>query len=264
VTGDFFLYIDFPAACGLARVAKPQAAFGVRKMPGPAVILKTLHHLRRLIEDIDTRITEAPRKMTVQQKRLANQEDLGKQAHDHVKNQALQIREKEGNVKAMQTQVKKYQKQLEEAANKKEYDTLKLEIANELALISKAEDDILALMTENEEKTAQLSNVDKQVAQAKADFAQFEKDHAEKQQQLAGEKTRALDELKTTEATLPADVKPQYDRMVAGKGTDALAGLQGRTCTACYTEITSQMMSELKREMFIQCKNCGRMLYVES
>ncbi len=95
-------------------------------MPGPAVILKELHRLRRHLDDLDTRIAEAPRKLAIQQKRLANQEETAKQAHDHLKNLALQIRDKEGSVKAMQTQVKKYQKQLEEAANKKEYDTLKV------------------------------------------------------------------------------------------------------------------------------------------
>ena len=45
---------------------------------------------------------------------------------------------------------------------------------------------------------------------------------------------------------------------------DTLSGVNGRVCMACYTEITSQMISELKREMFMLCKNCGRMLYLES
>jgi uncharacterized protein len=233
-------------------------------MPGPAVLLKELHRLRQHIKDLETRIEEGPRKLTVQQKRLANQEDALKSAQEYLKNLALQIREKEGSVKATQQQIKKYEKQFDEAANKKEYDTLKTEINQERDHISKHEDEILAAMTEQDEKTAHLPEVVKATEKARADFAQFEKDLAERLQRFADEKTRTLVELKATEATLPEDVRPQYERMIAGKGIDALAGLQGRICSACYTEITSQMLSELKREMFILCKNCGRMLYIES
>ena len=70
--------------------------------------------------------------------------------------------------------------------------------------------------------------------------------------------------MKTTEATLPEDVRTLYDRHIAVKGVDTLSAVNGRVCSACYTEITSQMISELKREMFMLCKNCGRMLYLES
>ena len=233
-------------------------------MPGPAVILKELHRLRLLIEDLDEQIAGAPRKLAVQQKRLANQEDANKQAHEHAKELAKQIRDKEGSVKSTQAQIKKYEKQFDEVANKKEYDAHKLEIHNERELISKLEDEILALMTELDDKNAQLPPADKQVQQARADFATFEKDQQELLQRHTQEKTNAAEALKTAEATLPDDVRPQYMRMIAGKGNDALSGLQGRICAACYTEITSQMLSEIKREMFILCKNCGRMLYIES
>jgi predicted nucleic acid-binding Zn-ribbon protein len=233
-------------------------------MPGPAVILKELHHLRRLIEDLNEKGAEAPRKLSIQEKRLANQENLLTAAKEHLKNLGLQIRDKEGSVKQMQAQIKKYEKQFDEAANKKEYDALKSEIAQEREHISKAEDEILAGMAESDEKTSQLPEVEKTAQKARADFAQFKKDQEELLARYGNEKARAEEALKAAEATLPDDVRPQYLRIVAGKGTDALAGVKGRICSACYTEVTSQMLSELKREMFIQCKNCGRMLYVES
>ena len=232
-------------------------------MPGPAVILKELHRLRRFIKDLETKIEQAPRQLAVQQKKLANQDEIAKAAHEHIKTLALGIREKEGSVKATQAQIAKYEKQLDASANKKEYDTLKVEIASEKAHIAKLEDEILAAMTETELKTAQLPEVDKTLQKAKADFAQFEKDLQERLQRFAVDKAKAQEELKTAEATLPDDVRPQYERLIAAKGLDIMAGVGGRSCTACYTEITAQMMSELKREMFMLCKNCGRMLYLE-
>ena len=83
-------------------------------MPGPAVILKELHRLRRLLKDLDAKIEEAPKKLAIQQKRLANQEEIYKKSHEDLKNFAMSIRDKEGSVKATQTQIAKYQKQLDE------------------------------------------------------------------------------------------------------------------------------------------------------
>ena len=233
-------------------------------MPGPSVILKEIHRLRNFIADLEAKIEQAPRQLAVQQKRLANQENALKAAQEHLQNLALLIRDKEGSVKATQQQIKKYEKQFEEAANKKEYDALKSEINQEREYVSKLEDEILAAMTETEEKTGQLPIIEKQTQAARAEFAQFEKDLQERLQRFASDKARADEELKTTEATLPDDIRPQYTRMIAGKGIEAISSVRGRICSACYTEVTSQMISELKREMFIACKNCGRMLYIES
>ena len=232
-------------------------------MPGPAVILKELHRLRRHIKDLETKIEQAPRQLTIQQKKLAFQEEAFKAAQDHLKSLALQLRDKDGSVKATQQQITKYQKQLDASANKKEYDTLKAEIASEKAHISKHEDDMLAMMGETEEKTALMPEAEKTVKKARADFVQYEKDLQERSVRFAEEKTRAVEELKTTEATLPEDVRILYDRHIAAKGLDTLSSVNGRVCSACYTEITSQMLSELKSEKFMLCKNCGRMLYLE-
>ena len=233
-------------------------------MPGPAAILKELHRLRRFIKDLDAQIDQAPRQLGVQQKKLALQEEAAMGAHEHVKQLALQIREKEGSVKAVQTQIKKYEKQLDEASNRKEYDTLKVEIASEQGHIAKHEDEILTMMAEFEEKTAKLPEVDKTAAKAKADFAQFEAAQKERLVRFGADKNRTAEELKAVEATLPEDVRVQYDRLIAAKGLDTLSPVNGRICAACYTEITSQMLSELKREITMLCKNCGRMLYLES
>jgi predicted nucleic acid-binding Zn-ribbon protein len=233
-------------------------------MPGPAAILKELHRLRRHMKDLEAKIEEAPRKLAIAQKRLANQEEVFKKAQEELKTLGMSIRDKEGSVKSTQAQIKKYEKQLDEAANRKEYDTLKAEIASEKGHITKHEDDILVMMGQVEEKTAQLPEAEKTAQKARADFAQFEKDQQERMQRFAEEKTRAQEELKTTEATLPADARAQYERLIAAKGIEAISGVNGRTCLACYTEITAQMQSELKREMFLLCKNCGRMLYLEA
>jgi len=232
-------------------------------MSGTAPILKELHRLHRHLKDLDAKIEQAPRQLTIQQMKLAKQEENLKQAHDAIQQLTLQSREKEGSVKSTQQLVLKHEKQLTEAVAKKEYEALKKEIAQEKGLIGKLEDEILAAIAQVEEKTAQLPEVENTTQKARADFAQFEKDFQERLDRLAGEKTRAQAELIATEATLPDDIRVQYARFINAKGSDCMAGVKGRTCLACYTEITSQMLGELGRGVFMMCKNCGRMLYVE-
>jgi predicted nucleic acid-binding Zn-ribbon protein len=85
------------------------------------------------------------------------------------------------------------------------------------------------------------------------------------QERLAGfqaQLAEAQQQLKEKEEAIPADVCTAYQRIVAAKGPDALAPVQGRTCAACYTEITAQQYNELQQEFFVQCKSCGRILYL--
>ena len=233
-------------------------------MSGPAAILRQVHHLRRHAGDLETRIEQAPKQLAIQQKKLANQEETHRAAHEFVKRMLLDIREKEGAVKATQAQIKKYEKQLEESTNKKEYDTLKVEIASEQKIIAKLEDEILALMGQHEEKTSHLPEVDKAWAKPGLTSLNSRRIIRSALPAKSPRMPRTLEELKTVEATLPDDIRPQYDRLIAAKGMDTLSGVKGRICSACYTEITSQMLSELKRDVFMLCKNCGRMLYLEA
>src|SRR3954469_3256970 len=99
-------------------------------MAGTASILKELHRLRRHIKDLEAKIEQAPKQLAIHKKKLANQEEIFKQAQDHIKSLVLQTREKEGAIKSVQAQINKYLKQLDGAANKKEYDTLQSEITS--------------------------------------------------------------------------------------------------------------------------------------
>ena len=64
------------------------------------------------------------------------------------------------------------------------------------------------------------------------------------------------------EAKLPDDIRPHYQRLLSARGEDALSAVEGRSCTACYTEITQQNYHNLTCDQFVLCKSCGRILYL--
>jgi uncharacterized protein len=231
-------------------------------MAGPATILREIHRLRRHAKELQSEIERGPRLLRIQQARVNKQEEAVRDAHDTLKRLKMSSHDKEGQLKATLQQIGKHEKQLNEAGSKKEYDALKTEIAADKKKCQELEDEILGYMGEIEERTAQLPELDKAVQLVKVEYADFEKNSQGRITGLAEELNRALGAIKEVEATLPADVRPQYDRLVGARGEDAMAAVENRTCMACYTEITAQSYNDLMLSQFVFCKSCGRALYL--
>jgi predicted nucleic acid-binding Zn-ribbon protein len=231
-------------------------------MPGPAVLFREIHRLRRLSHDLQEQIERAPRQQKVQQARVAHQEKIQREAQDAIKHLKVEAHSKEVSLKTAHAQIAKYQKQLNEAESKKEYDALQLEIKTARETCDRLEEEILTNIAESEDKTAQLPELEKAVQQARDEQAKFEAGIQERIAGLQAQLDEAQKQLKELEATIPANIRSHYERIIAGMGHDGLAVVKGRTCTSCYTEITAQQSNELQQEMYVLCKSCGRILYL--
>jgi predicted nucleic acid-binding Zn-ribbon protein len=193
---------------------------------------------------------------------VARQEEALKEAQETIRKLKVSIHDKEVSLKATHAQIAKRRKQFDTVASKKEMDALQAEIAADVAATRRLEDEILGAMTESEEKAAQLPELEKALAQAKKDAAEFEKTATARQEDLTGQLNEAQGRLQQAEAGVPEKMVPQYQRIVGARGPDALAALQGRTCSACHSEVTAQNYNELLQELFVVCKSCGRVLYL--
>jgi uncharacterized protein len=231
-------------------------------MSGPGSSLREVHRLRRHVKNLQEEIDRAPRQLKAQQAKVARQEEILKDAQETLKKTKVTIHEKEVTLKTTHAQIAKHKKQQNEAGGKKEYDALNSEIAADQKTLSKLEDEILTAMGEVEEKTALHPELEKNVQKAKTELAAFEKGSTERLGELTGQLQLAQGQLKEVEATLPEDIRPQYDRVIAARGEDALSLIQNRNCTACYTGITAQNYNDLMNGMFILCKSCGRIMYL--
>jgi uncharacterized protein len=231
-------------------------------MPSPGPVFREIHRLRRHIKGLQDEIDRFPRLLKTQQAKAARQEELFKEAQDALKRLKVKINEKEVSLKSTHTQIAKHQKQLNEAAGKKEYDALQVEITAEKQKGLVLEEEILGGMAEIEEKAAALPEMEKAVKKAKQDCIDFAKTAKEKLTGLTEQRQQAAKDLKTVEADLPTDIKPQIDREVASKGEEAFAAIHNRNCTACHTAVTSQAINDLLQGMFVCCKSCGRINYL--
>lgn len=231
-------------------------------MPGPAAILREIHRFRRHAKDLQNEIDRGPRALKTQQAKTAKQEENLREAQESLKRLKVAIHEKEVTLRSKNQQISKHQQQLNEATSKKEYDALQVEIASEKKACQHLEDEILTDMTTSEERAAQIPELEQAVRQAKEDVVRFEASNQARLADLTGQMNQTLQTIQEIETTLPPDILAQYARMTSARGEDALASMSGRTCSACYTDITAQNYNELLQEQFVVCKSCGRILYL--
>jgi predicted nucleic acid-binding Zn-ribbon protein len=231
-------------------------------MPGPAAILRELHRLHRHAEDLRTQINRGPQTIKAHQDKTAKLEELLHQAQESIKKIKVNLHEKEGNLKSQLQVVAKHEKQLNEVSSRKEYDALRVEIESDRKVCSKIEDEILEVMGEIETRTVQIPEYEKSAKKAKEDMARVINDIQTRRNELTDRLNETLKSIHEVEAGLPEDVRALYDRLVSAKGDSAMSSVQGRTCSACYTEITAQNQNDLVQERLVLCKNCGRILYI--
>jgi predicted nucleic acid-binding Zn-ribbon protein len=231
-------------------------------MSGTAELMREVHALRRFAKELQEQIDRAPRQLKAQQAKAAGREEAVKENADAIKKLKVAAHEKEVTLKTTQNQIAKHQKQLNEAASKKEYDALQHEIAADKETCQRLEDEVLSALGEGEERAARAPELEAAVKKAKEEFAEWEKSSKERREGWARQLAETQAKLKEVEAGVPDRVRGQYDRIVRAMGVDGFAAVQDRGCSACRTEITAQHYNDLLSNAFALCKSCGRILYL--
>jgi predicted nucleic acid-binding Zn-ribbon protein len=231
-------------------------------MAGPAAVFREIHRLRRFAHELQEQLDRFPTQVKVQQAKVKRHEDAKHDGADAIKKLKVTIHEKEVSLKSTNSQIKKYEGQLNDVAGKKEYDALLAEIAHTRKLSQQLEDEILEAMTQVDERTAKLPELDGNVAKAKEEFSRWEEAAQARLADQTAQLSEASAKLKAAEAQIPNKVRPHYSRIIGSMGPDGMAAVKSHSCGACSTEITAQNYNELLQEQFVACKSCGRILYL--
>lgn len=232
-------------------------------MASSAHVFRELHRLQKHARDLQEQIERGPQVLKGHQVRVTRQEQAVHEAQEGLKHLKVASHAKETSLKEAHQLIAKYEKQRNEATTRKEYDTLQAEISSVKEKCRKIEDDILEAMAKVEEEAARLPELEKGVQKAKEEVAALEAKTKERLASYGEQLAQAREEIKQAEAGLPLDAQGPYQRLVAHRGgADALAAVEGRTCRACYTEITAQQSNDLLVGRLVLCKSCGRILYL--
>jgi len=145
----------------------------------------------------------------------------------------------------------------------REYDALSHEIDHKKGELSRAEDELLAIMSELEE-------LDKKLVEIDRDRGNIQRTNDEQLRAIQTEMDSVGTKIKIKEnerknilVRLEGPVVAAYERIKRGKGS-AVVAVRKRACSGCFKALPPQLVQEIRRgEQLITCDSCGRILIWE-
>ena len=225
-------------------------------------LLHDIHRLRKLIRDAHGEIEKAPKVHKAHQTKVAGLQKAAGDAKDELKKRKAHLMELESRLKAAGQTLQKHKDQYDKLSSPKEFAAKEADMHSTKLVIAKIEEEIFAAITDIEERTAKLPDVEAAAAAGAKTFAAYEAEAGERVARLKAEAAAAAKQLAAQDAKLPPHAKVQYERLMKTYGADGLAAVVNATCTHCRIGLTQQQMGDLSNENFACCKNCGRAQYL--
>ena len=196
---------------------------------------------------------------------VADHQATAKAAENALK--ALQVKQKEAELELANREgiIKKLQTQLFQVKTNKEYAAIQQEVAQAKADVSLFEETILKLLDQIEaarqaSKGEQAKTVEEQqkLAQQQTRIAQ---DLTEIEQRIA-----TLDHQRTTVTpSVTKEFLGTYERILAAReGLALVPMINQRACGGCHMQLTPQTINQcLLKATLVTCQSCSRILYAE-
>jgi predicted nucleic acid-binding Zn-ribbon protein len=153
------------------------------------------------------------------------------------------------------------QGKLNAASSNREYDLLKEQIAADKQANSVLSDEILELLERMDQLEVDRVTRESDVVDRIAEHETMVKAVGERLDLLKGDLERVEAERAEAESLVPAGAKQEYDRLVAARGEEALAPVDGDTCGGCYQMLTTQIINRIRLSQLVRCPACNAFLY---
>lgn len=223
------------------------------------------------LQNIDSQLLELEEKRGDLPLRVNRLEQEFKTAESEFNDKKMQIedyqKEKAGidiEIMSFQEKKKKYQDQLYEVKNNREYDAITMEIENIKNQINDKETRVLEIMDLEEKLKETIEEDEGKLNEIKENF---EKNHDELKKRLA-ETEKEETALKNQRAALVEKIPPRiniaYDRTRKAKNGQAVVPLYNNACGGCYKNLPPQRVLEIKQmNKMVLCEVCGRILVTD-
>lgn len=231
-------------------------------MAVPAATLRTLHRIHRQLTDLGSRLARGPRQIAAGDSRIATLEAAVAAAKEEVKKTQLACNQKELQLKEREAKIEKVRTKLNTASSNKEYQMLVEQIAADEQANSVLSDEILEMFDKVEQLAGVVKEKDAELETGKGEVEKMKNKISSEKDSLEADLARLTTECKELEATLPGEVKQDFERIVGTRGEDGLACVEGEFCGHCNQMINPQMFNELLMEKMVLCKSCGAILYL--
>lgn len=225
-------------------------------------LFRRIHHLRCRERDLAAALSALPRQLATLQARHDRAKKARADTADHIKHLQVTHRAKETGIKSLTGQIKKLSDQRDASSARDDFEALEREIGYARQQIATLEDEILVLLDDIDTAHAKVPELDAAIVRSHTETTAFEAEMAQRKKDLEQSLTDVRRDLAERDLEVPREHVSVYNRIVAGRGPDAMAPLDGMSCSSCGTTQTGPDVSKVKRFAFATCTECGCILYL--
>lgn len=229
-----------------------------------ASLVQTLHRINRQKTDLKGQLERGPKVVEAARMRHKAAEDGAQQVRDQITQMKIEADAKQLQMKEREEKIHHWKGQLNAAKENREYQALKDQIAADTQANVVLSDEILEILEGLDGMDETLKDAEANAAEMLVEFKKIESQIESKRTQLENELARVEAELVESEKGLTGDFKREYTRLVAAKGEDAMAELEGNCCSGCYQSLTPQILERLSMLQPVICPSCGRLIYQDA
>lgn len=228
--------------------------------------LKTLYQLQQTDNAIDKIVHlrgELPQEVTALEEEIASLQSKYAHVEELIDGYEKSIVSNKEQIVELDADIAKYQKQLENIANSREYDSINKEVENQTLLRQIAEKHIGEARFAIEEKKADLEDITARISIRNEDLeakkAELDSiiESTSKEEEVLVQKRQACAE-KIDERTMSA-----YNRIRASVSNHlaVVSIYNGDSCGGCFNTITPQRIIDVaSNHKLVICEHCGRII----
>ncbi|MFW5552998.1 MAG: zinc ribbon domain-containing protein [Prevotella pectinovora] len=227
--------------------------------------LETLYKLQTTLSAIDeTRALRGELPLEVQdlEDEIAGLTTRVEKIKDEIEDFQQAVTQKKAEIAAAQISVKKYNEQLDDVQNNREYDTLKKEIEFQTLEIELCNKKIREAATKVEERKSDLKRAEEQIDDRKQALEEKKNELDEIIEETRAEEERLRDKAKDLEMKVEPRLLTSFKRIRKNARNGlGIVYVQRDACGGCFNKIPPQRQLDIKmHKKIIVCEYCGRIM----
>lgn len=227
--------------------------------------LETLYKLQTTLSAIDEKRAlrgELPLEVQDLEDEIAGLTTRVEKIKDEIEDFQQAVTQKKAEIAAAQISVKKYNEQLDDVQNNREYDTLKKEIEFQTLEIELCNKKIREAATKVEERKSDLKRAEEQIDDRKQALEEKKNELDEIIEETRAEEERLRDKAKDLEMKVEPRLLTSFKRIRKNARNGlGIVYVQRDACGGCFNKIPPQRQLDIRsRKKIIVCEYCGRIM----
>jgi predicted nucleic acid-binding Zn-ribbon protein len=228
-----------------------------------SIALSQLHALLLELAEAEAAFSDGPRSITVAEKLVGQMEQQIEDQKAKIKLTRKTADELNLKLKTKEAELKKYEGQLNTATSNKEFDIVKVQIANVRTEQGGIENAAFEAMEEIDATQVALKTLETELKNRKQAAVKIKGEVEAGKPALEVTLQNLKAQIEVAEKVIPpGEGLSAYRRLRIANGPGALAGIEDDFCDGCNCKVTNQDLVRIRTGEFMRCRECNRGLYV--